>query len=149
LVSAKGQSLEVEGGHEEVQADPPRLHLVITNLIENAIKFSPHGGRIRVAAWHREGEVGVSVTDDGPGIPVADRENLFDRFYRVDSARGRAADGSGLGLAICREVAVAHGGRIWVDSAPGGGSVFSVALPGWRSLQQHDVRRSAPLTGGE
>ena len=149
LAAAKGQSLEVEGRHEEVQADPPRLVLVMTNLIENAIKFSPDGGAIRVASWRHEEEVGVSVTDDGPGIPVPDRENLFDRFYRVDSARGRAVDGNGLGLAICREVAVAHGGRIWVVGAPGGGSVFSVALPGWRSLQRHDVHRSAPLAGGE
>jgi heavy metal sensor kinase len=148
LVSAKGQSLQVEGGHEQVQADPPRILLVMTNLIENAIKFSPDGGVIKVASWRREGEVGISVTDDGPGIPVPDRERLFDRFYRADNARGRATDGSGLGLAICREVAAAHGGRIWVDAAPGGGSVFSLALPAWRSLQPHDARRSTPLAGG-
>ena len=69
------------------------------------------------------------MTDNGPGMPAAARVHVFDRFYRVDHARGRGAGGSGLGLAICREVATAHGGRVWVDSEEGKGSEFSLALP--------------------
>ena len=71
----------------------------------------------------------MTVADDGPGIPAGRRAHVFDRFYRVDRARGRDAGGSGLGLAICREIALAHGGRVWVDSEEGGGSAFSLALP--------------------
>ena len=74
------------------------------------------------------------MTDAGPGISPSDEEHLFDRFFRVDNPLGPDVGGSGLGLAICREVALAHGGRIWVDSPPGGGSAFSLALPSWRSL---------------
>jgi signal transduction histidine kinase len=103
--------------------------MALTNLIENAIKFSPPGGRVSVTAWCRDDEVGVTVTDDGPGIPAAAQAHLFDRFYRADPARRRAIGGSGLGLAICREIADAHRGRVWVDSRPGHGSAFSLALP--------------------
>ena len=71
----------------------------------------------------------MTVTDDGPGVAPEDRERLFDRFYRVRTSREGQADGSGLGLAICREVALAHGGRTWVDSVPGSGAAFSLALP--------------------
>ncbi|MGH2950036.1 MAG: sensor histidine kinase, partial [Solirubrobacteraceae bacterium] len=72
---------------------------------------------------------GVTIADDGPGIPADARAHVFDRFYRVDRARGRDAGGSGLGLAICREIATAHGGRVWVDSQEGNGSAFTLALP--------------------
>jgi two-component system, OmpR family, sensor histidine kinase VicK len=71
----------------------------------------------------------VTVTDSGPGIPASARAQVFERFYRADPARGRAGSGSGLGLSICREVADAHGGRVWVDSVEGEGSSFSLALP--------------------
>jgi heavy metal sensor kinase len=129
LAADKGVDLDVDGAGLEGRADPQRLHQALTNLIENAIKFTPAGGEVRVAAWHDGEEVGVTVADDGPGIPVEAREHLFDRFYRVDDARGRDVGGSGLGLAIVREVATAHGGRVWVDSDEGGGSRFSLALP--------------------
>jgi heavy metal sensor kinase len=133
LAEANGVRLEVSSGRFETQADPHRLHLALTNFVENAIKFSPPGGEVHVSGWHRGGEVGFTVTDDGPGIPAEAREHLFDRFYRVDSARGRDVGGSGLGLAICREVALAHGGRVWVESEEGRGSAFSLALPGGRA----------------
>jgi len=129
LADAKGMTLTLNGDPCEAQADPQRLHQALTNFIENAIKFSPADGEVRVGAWQRDGEVGVTVADDGPGIPSDARAHVFDRFYRVDGARGRAVGGSGLGLAICREVAVAHGGRVWVDSEEGAGSAFSLALP--------------------
>ncbi len=129
LAVAKGLHLEVNGGSYEADADAQRLHQALTNLIENAIKFSGPGGEVRVSAWQRNGEVGVTVADTGPGVPADARERVFDRFYRADQARGRDGSGSGLGLSICREVADAHGGRIWVDSKEGEGSAFSIALP--------------------
>ena len=89
---------------------------------------------MRVHDWRTDDEVGVTVTDDGPGIPADARAHLFDRFYRVDGARTRAVGGSGLGLAICREIAVAHGGNVWVESEEGRGSSFSLALPADRAL---------------
>jgi heavy metal sensor kinase len=134
LAAAKEQTVLTEGDTWQVQADPARLRLVLTNLVDNAIKFSPPATTVRVATWHRDGEVGVTVTDEGPGVPAAEHEHLFDRYFRGGDPRGQERSGSGLGLAICREVALAHGGRIWVDSTPDGGSAFSLALPEWRSL---------------
>lgn len=129
LAADKEIRLEVDGEPCEAQADPQRLHQALTNLIENAIKFSPRGGEVRVSVWSSDSEVGVTVADDGPGIPEDARARVFDRFYRVDSARGRGAGGSGLGLSICREIARAHGGRVWIEGRKGGGSAFSLALP--------------------
>jgi len=135
LAVAKGVSLTAGGGRWEVQADPPRLKLVLTNLVDNAIKFSPPDETVRIDTWRHGDEVGVTVTDAGPGISPSDEEHLFDRYFRVDNPRTPDFGGSGLGLAICRDVALAHGGRIWVDSSPGAGSAFTLALPSWRSLQ--------------
>ena len=129
LAAANGVELTVEGESCQVHADPQRLHQALTNFIENAIKFTQPGGEVRVTTWRGRNEVGVTVTDNGPGMPAAARVHVFDRFYRVDHARGRGAGGSGLGLAICREVATAHGGRVWVDSEEWKGSEFSLALP--------------------
>jgi heavy metal sensor kinase len=129
LAGAKGVRLEVDGEACEVEADPQRLHQALTNYIENAIKFAQPGGEVRATSWCRDAEVGFTVTDNGPGIPDDARNHVFDRFYRVDRARGRDAGGSGLGLAICREIARAHGGRVWVDSEEGRGSAFSLSLP--------------------
>jgi signal transduction histidine kinase len=129
LAAAKGVRVEVGGVAPEAEADPRRLHQVLANYVDNAIKYTRPGGEVHVIAWRRNGEVGVTVTDDGPGIPAHDRVNVFDRFFRVDRARGREIGGSGLGLAICREIATAHGGRVWVESEEGRGSAFSLALP--------------------
>jgi len=145
LASAKQVSLLAEGGPLEAQADPQRLHLALTNLIENAIKFTPPGTSVRLTSWRRGSEVGVTVSDEGPGIPAEDRERLFDRYYRAESARGRNVGGSGLGLAICHEVALAHGGRLWFENAPGGGSAFFLALPSWRAVQTDD-QQSVPAS---
>ena len=135
LAVAKEVCLKAEGERWEVQADPPRLKLVLTNLVDNAIKFSPPGETVRIGTWRHDDEVGVKVSDAGPGISPSDEEHLFDRYFRVDNPLGPVLSGSGLGLAICREVVLAHGGRIWVDRSPSGGSSFWLALPGWRSLQ--------------
>ncbi|MGH8939676.1 MAG: HAMP domain-containing sensor histidine kinase, partial [Actinomycetes bacterium] len=147
LAAAKEVALRVDGGRWETQADPQRLHLALTNLIENAVKFTPSGGSVHVTSWQESAEVGVTVRDEGPGIPADDREHLFDRYYRVDSARRFDLGGSGLGLAISRQVALAHGGRLWVDSEVGAGSSFSLALPSWRALlSEEGAAGSAPAT---
>jgi heavy metal sensor kinase len=129
LAEAKRVHLDLDGESCEARADPQRLHQAISNFIENAIKYADTGGHVHVTAWCTEAEVGVTVADDGPGIPAEACEHIFERFYRVDPARGRDNGGSGLGLAICREIAGAHGGRVWVESTEGSGSAFTLALP--------------------
>jgi heavy metal sensor kinase len=129
LVAAKRLRFSVEGESCEVEADPQRLQQAIRNFAENAIKYSRVGGEVTITAWCTKHEAGVTVTDNGPGIPPHARQHIFDRFYRVDSARGRDGGGSGLGLAICREIANAHGGRVYVESEEGQGSAFTLALP--------------------
>jgi heavy metal sensor kinase len=128
LAASKQLQLDVNGEYCTARADPQRLHQVLTNLIENAIKFVEPGGEVQVSTWQRNREVGVTVKDNGPGIPADARARIFDRFYRADDARGWGG-GSGLGLSICREIAAAHGGRVWVDSEEGQGSEFSMSLP--------------------
>ena len=110
-----------------VDADPVQIGQVLTNIIENAIRFSPRGSEIQIAAARWRSAVQVRVTDQGPGIPPADRERVFEEFYRHDAGVGRG--GTGLGLAIARAVVVAHGGRIWTSAAPGGGTAVSFELP--------------------
>ena len=112
-----------------VEADARRIDQMLANLIENAVAYTPRGGAVTVVTWRRGGAVGVTVSDTGPGIPPEALDRIFDRFFRVDGARQRTSGGSGLGLAICREIAEAHGGRVWVESEPGRGSAFSLALP--------------------
>jgi heavy metal sensor kinase len=131
MAHAKAIDLSVEGDGVEVLADGPRLELVITNLVDNALKYTGRGGAVRVRVWRREQDAGLTVSDTGPGIPKEDLPRLFDRFYRADAARSRAKGqgGSGLGLAICREIASAHGGRLWAESEPGQGASFSLAMP--------------------
>jgi two-component system OmpR family sensor kinase len=119
----------LDGGPVIVDADTHRVHQVLVNFIENAIKYTPAGGEVRVSAWRDGDEAGVTVSDTGPGIPADARAQVFERFYRVDGARRRTSGGSGLGLAICREIAEAHDGRVWVESEEGHGSAFSLGLP--------------------
>jgi heavy metal sensor kinase len=129
LADAKHLQLDLSGAACQTQADPQRLHQAISNFIENAIKYAYPGGRVRVTSWCSAEEVGVTVADEGPGIPAEACAHIFDRFYRVDGSRGRDNGGSGLGLAICREIAGAHGGRVSVVSEEGAGSAFTLALP--------------------
>jgi two-component system, OmpR family, sensor histidine kinase BaeS len=112
-----------------VRADADRLTEIVLNLLDNAVRHSPKGGVIDVAAGEEGGLVRVSIADSGPGIPAAERERLFERFYRVDSSRTSATGGSGLGLAIVRALVEAHGGTIALDTGPHGGARFSFTLP--------------------
>jgi two-component system phosphate regulon sensor histidine kinase PhoR len=111
-----------------VRGDEPRLGQVFVNLLHNAVKFSPDGGRVTVRVTVGDGEVVSSVEDQGVGIPRTALPRVFERFYKVDRARVRGG-GTGLGLSIARHVVEQHGGRIWVESEEGRGSTFSFALP--------------------
>jgi signal transduction histidine kinase len=117
-----------------LDVDADRLEQVFSNLLGNALRYTPTGGRITVAADIRPVEglpraVVVEVADTGKGIDAADLPYLFDRFYRADKSRNRASGGSGIGLALVKQLVEAHGGRVWVESAPGTGATFAVALP--------------------
>ncbi len=101
---------------------------MLVNLLHNAVKFSPEGGDVVVRVREDAGELVTSVEDHGIGIPKAVHPRIFERFYKVDAARGRGG-GTGLGLAIARHVIGQHGGRIWVELEEGSGSTFSFALP--------------------
>jgi signal transduction histidine kinase len=113
----------------DVLADRPQILRVVDNLVANAVKFTPDGGSVRLAARREGGTAVVEVTDTGLGIPPTEQRQLFNRFYRGTSAVDKAIPGSGLGLAISQVIAEAHGGTIQVESAPGSGSTFRLALP--------------------
>jgi NtrC-family two-component system sensor histidine kinase KinB len=112
-----------------VKADDTKITWVLTNLISNALRYTPSGGHIKLSAESFGPSVQISVSDDGPGIPYEYQSKIFDKFVQVKS--DKAVGGSGLGLAICKEVVRAHGGTIWVDSVPGSGSTFTFTLPIW------------------
>jgi two-component system, OmpR family, sensor kinase len=112
-----------------VMGDLDRLKQLILNLVDNAIKYTPPGGTVRVSLSKADGSAEVVVADNGIGIPAEDLPRIFDRFYRVDKARSRSQGGSGLGLSIAKWIAEAHGGSIRVESRPGVGSTFVVTLP--------------------
>lgn len=130
-VKAGERTLRVTGGAEDetIHTDPNLLIEILQNLVDNAVQYSSEDGRVEIETKSRDGEVVVSVRDDGVGIPKAHRARIFERFYRVDPARSRAVGGTGLGLTIARHTAEGLGGRLTVSSQPGKGSVFSLALP--------------------
>jgi two-component system phosphate regulon sensor histidine kinase PhoR len=121
--------LELPDHVAPVRGDEDRLGQVLINLLHNAVKFSPDGGRIVVGVRDEEGEVRVWVRDPGIGVPNADLARIFERFYKVDRARVRGRGGTGLGLSIARHVVESHGGRIWADSEEGSGSTFTFSIP--------------------
>ncbi len=123
-------SVEVPADLPRVLADPDRVAQVLTNLLGNALQYTPSGGQVTVRAWAVDGEVAVSVTDTGIGIPAEHLPHIFERFYRVDRSRARAGGGTGIGLTIARGLVELHGGRIWASSpGPGRGSTFTFTLP--------------------
>ncbi len=115
-----------------LDVDPDRLAQALRNLLRNAIEQTTAGGLVRITASANGGWVTIAVEDDGPGIPAAQRDRVFDRFHRTDSARNRVRGGSGLGLAIVRAIAEAHGGRVAAGQSPEGGARVEIALPGFR-----------------
>ena len=111
-------------------ADNDRMRQVISNLVDNAIKYGKAGGTTRIeGSLLADGRIEVTVIDDGPGIPRESQERIFERFYRVDKARSREQGGTGLGLAIVKHVIQAHGGEVRLESEPGSGSRFIFTLP--------------------
>jgi two-component system, OmpR family, phosphate regulon sensor histidine kinase PhoR len=122
-------NVELSAGLPSIRGDASLLHDVLQNLLDNAIQYTPSGGHVRVEASAGAHEATVTVSDSGIGIPLADQERIFERFYRVDAARSREAGGTGLGLSIAKHIVEAHGGRLWVESAIGRGSKFSFSIP--------------------
>lgn len=116
-----------------VHGDSGLLRDVLRNLLDNAIQYTPAGGRVQVTAAVDAGFAVVTVSDTGIGIPQTDQSRIFERFYRVDAARSREVGGTGLGLAIAKHVVEAHGGKIWVESEVGTGSRFHFSVPLERS----------------
>jgi two-component system phosphate regulon sensor histidine kinase PhoR len=112
-----------------VAADANRLHQVLSNLVDNAIKYGRAEGSVIVGGSPVAGGAEVYVQDDGPGIPVESLERVFERFYRVDKARSRDQGGTGLGLSIVKHIVQAHGGKVWARSEPGRGATFLFTLP--------------------
>src|SRR5438552_1001140 len=126
--SVKLQRLELDLDKVSVEADPEKLRSIIDNLLGNAVKFTPSGGTIRVLTRAAEREAMVDVIDTGPGVPLEERESIFDSFFRGRAKESGRIEGTGLGLAIAREFVEAHGGRISVVSEASGGH-FRVTLP--------------------
>lgn len=125
----KGVALafQVPEGLPNMKGDENRIAWVLTNLISNALHFTPGGGAVRLTAGAFGPFIQISVIDNGPGIPYEYQSKIFDKFVQVKS--DKILGGSGLGLAICREIVRAHGGTVWVDSVPGAGSTFNFTLP--------------------
>ena len=130
LACQKGLTLTLDApAPASVIGDKTLIQQLFTNLIDNAVKYTPEGGTIALAMQAKDGMVEVSVEDTGIGIPEDALPDIFKRFYRVDESRSRERGGSGLGLSICHFIVEAHRGRIKVESEAGRGSSFTVYLP--------------------
>ena len=130
IAQKRGQTLTCECDSAVIGiVDRAKLNQVIYNLTENALKYTPDGGRIAVVLRRRGGNAVWQVTDNGVGIPQEDIAHIFDRFYRVDKARSRETGGTGLGLSIVHQLVLMHGGEISVESVHGSGSTFTVTIP--------------------
>lgn len=128
--AAKGVALSTDSDPGVVTADPLRVGQILGNLLDNALRHTPAGGTVRISAREVRGEVVISVTDTGDGLTPNQLTQVFERFYRADSARNRDAGGAGIGLTIARGLARAHGGTLTASSpGPGHGSTFTLALP--------------------
>jgi K+-sensing histidine kinase KdpD len=122
-------TLEFAPSFPVIEADVRCMEQVLRNLTENAVKYSPEGSEVIIAGEARDGEVVVSVSDQGVGIPPEHQDKVFERFYRVDSLVTHSTPGSGLGLSITKGHVEAHGGEVWLESAIGKGSKFYFSLP--------------------
>ena len=133
-------SVNLKTSLPDIAADRRRLAEVLQNLLDNAVQYTPSGGRITVSASSDGDEVEFTVSDTGIGIPKVDQPRIFERFYRVDVARSREVGGTGLGLSIAKHLVEAHGGRIWVESEVGQGSQFHFTVPVFQA--QHAASRA-------
>ena len=130
MAGARRQTLAVDPpAAVSFQADPILLERALANLVDNAIKYTPEGGSVRLGAERRGDRMLLRVTDTGIGVPPEDLGRIFERFYRVDKSRSREMGGTGLGLSIVKHIAQLHGGDVAVESSPGRGSVFTITLP--------------------
>jgi len=118
-----------KNGQVKVLADETRLVLAVSNLVSNAVQYSPEGSRVGVGITHTDGQVEISVTDQGIGMTKAESERVFERFYRTDKARSRSTGGTGLGLSIVKHIVANHGGDVRLWTQPGAGSTFTIRLP--------------------
>jgi signal transduction histidine kinase len=147
LAQGRGQRVEIDVPEAPVPAtvDADRLERALLNLLSNAHKYGREGGTIRLRLVPDPDEIRFAVADDGPGIPEAEQERVFERFYRPDVESTRRNQGAGLGLPIARAMVELHGGRLWVESAPGAGATFWIALP----VEPVAAPIAAPIGGGE
>jgi two-component system phosphate regulon sensor histidine kinase PhoR len=122
-------ALDAPGAHRVIECDPVRLRQVVANLVDNAIKYTPGGGRTELRVRGRAGTVTIEVADQGVGIPPEAQSRVFEKFFRVDAAMLAGVGGTGLGLYISRELVEQMGGKLSLRSAPGKGSTFTVELP--------------------
>jgi signal transduction histidine kinase len=120
-------ALDTEPEEITITADERRVRQIVFNLVSNAVKFTPDGGRVDISALAEDGRVEIAVTDTGPGIRAEDHETIFEEFEQA--AEGKQVDGTGLGLPLSRRLVELHGGRLWVESEPGKGSTFRFILP--------------------
>jgi len=120
---------DIQPGLPPVRMDENAMTLVLLNLVDNAVKYAAEGKEIDVRLYRTPGGLTLSVRDRGPGIPIEEQPRIFERFYRARTARDRNVRGSGIGLALVKHIVEAHGGRLAVESAPGQGATFTVALP--------------------
>ena len=144
---AKGKDISIEadiGDDCVVMGDDMRLYQMVTNLTDNAIKYTPAGGSVHVSLAARDGEGVLRVRDSGIGIPKEAIDHIFERFYRVDKARARAVGGTGLGLSIVYQIVELHAGTIGVDSVEGSGSVFTVRIPLAAEREEELLPEEAP-----
>ena len=146
MAEEAGVTLSVSPASVQVWADPDRIIQTFTNLVSNAIKFSPRGGTVSLEAQRQGDQVQFQVKDQGRGIPAGSLESIFERFQQVDASDSREKGGTGLGLAICRSIVQQHGGLIWAESTEGAGSTFSLTLP---VLREDLLERVIPNGGDE
>jgi two-component system, OmpR family, heavy metal sensor histidine kinase CusS len=149
-VVAEAKGLTLEGGDLAscpIRADADQLRRLLFNVLDNAIKFTPTGGTIHVGLERSDGYVRLTVADTGSGIPAEHLPHVFERFYRVDPARGQETEGTGLGLAICRSVAEAHGGHIRIESVVGRGTRVTLVMPAQAEVTDTGSRPESPVGG--
>ncbi len=129
-IQAKEKQVDLEtavDGEPELRGDETKLTWALSNLVANALRYTPAGGRVRIEAGERDGLAMLSVSDTGPGIPAERQERIFERFAQYGDEGDPGA--AGLGLAIVRDIVQAHGGRVQLESAPGRGTRFTLELP--------------------